>query len=85
MPTHGLTSLQLYGVYKATDHDTDFDYYRRLAQSHVNSNGIEETETSSGWSLLYDEDTSLAVRKLFGMHLFLGGLSHKERQAAAMH
>ena len=47
--------------------------------------GIEETETTSGWSLLYDEDTSLAVRKLFGMHLFLGGLSHKERHAAAMH
>lgn len=78
MPSDGLTSIQLYGVYKATEHDVDFDYYRQIAQSYVRN---DEMENSSASSLVYNKDTSLAVQKLFGMHLFLGGLSHKERQA----
>lgn len=121
LPPEGLKAVQIYGVYKATEHDVDFPFYLDIAHKHLlpnenfNNPQIRHTyagtdreliqngsmlDTSSTMlpasgdgelpgvnarvygaervSSLLDGDIHTAVYELFGMHLFLGGLSHAE-------
>ena len=137
LPPNGLKAIQLYGVYKSTEHDVDFPFYLDIAHRNLlpnlpNDNTVKQSPNSTDFSTkefiieskrnlsskvefsnlppaaekdlgtrdhsaariaspndysalskediaaLLDGNTYEAVHHLFGMHLFLGGLSHGE-------
>lgn len=82
--------VKLYGVYASTVHDTDFNFYRRIAHHHwapdVGRECLQEEYSSQNPSgnaapgdvLNVHKDTVTSIKDLLDMDVFFGGLGHQE-------
>eukprot|EP00873_Tetraselmis_striata_P034331 jgi/Tetstr1/454595/TSEL_041489.t1 len=76
----GAVEVRLYGVYQATEHDDDWEYYRDLFHSHclplppapAGPPPQPQTPGSHGAQLLQEQLAGL------GFRLFMGGISHQD-------
>jgi len=84
MPPEGLEYVQLYGVYRETVHDIDFNYYRSITHDWLQPGDASGEEDSDSVKLpacietLHGEGAHDTVEKVLRMRLFLGGLSRAE-------
>lgn len=84
-----MNTIQLYGVYSATDNDLDKTYHQDIARVQLTTprlNPSTQTQGSSSFGPQLDPktidllqgDVHQAAEELLGMRLFVGGLSHSE-------
>jgi len=83
------TRIKLYGVYDATDHDADQEYYQNIAHAwgscepgtenpldHAENEYIQAVENEIPFDHTYGKDRMHPIEAALGMRLFLGGISH---------
>jgi len=78
----GMQEVRLYGVYKATEHDDDTQFYREMFHRHClqASNGSPQANARVGSGGLPATEQLNAL----GFRLFMGGICHKDLQSLIM-
>lgn len=84
MPPTGLASVQLYGVYAATERDMDAEFYRSAARSCLDPGGPllpGPSPDDAALQALLNGDAQVAAEQVLGMRVFMGGISHAQLTA----